>query len=115
MGKFSSKLAKLSQPLRELLTNDNGIHNNKKKIDFTQVKEELCKPSLLSLYNPNAETKLTGNASSYGFGAVLQQKHNSVWRPVAFASRSMTKIRGFSHYMGLRHICKLYNWIEDTY
>ena len=30
MGKFSSKLAKLSQPLRELLKKYNGIHNKKK-------------------------------------------------------------------------------------
>ena len=32
MGKFSSKLAKLSQPLRELFKNDNGIHNKKKHL-----------------------------------------------------------------------------------
>lgn len=37
-----------------------------------------------------AELKLSADASSYGLGAVLLQKVDSDWKPVAFASRSMT-------------------------
>ena len=47
---------------------------------------------MLSPYNVNAETKITADASAYGLGAVITQKQsNSEWRPVAYASRSMTE------------------------
>ena len=55
------------------------------------VKKELCKPALFAHYNPNAPTKISADASSYGLGAVLLQENDDSWRPVAYASHSMTK------------------------
>ena len=57
---------------------------------FTNVKRELTKPTVLALYDPQAPTKISADASSYGLGAVLLQ-HNggSDWKSVAYASRSM--------------------------
>ena len=49
---------------------------------------ELSKPTILSLYNPQAPTKISADASFYRLGAVLMQKQES---PVAFASRTMTE------------------------
>ena len=46
---------------------------------------------MLALYNPQAPTKVSADASSYGMGAVLMQKSGSSWKPIAFASRSMTE------------------------
>ena len=44
------------------------------------------------LYDPNVATKISADASSYGLGAVLlQEQRDSTWKPVAYASRSMTK------------------------
>jgi len=40
-------------------------------------------------YNPTADTKVVADASAYGLGAVLLQKHESDWKPAACASRSM--------------------------
>jgi len=54
------------------------------------VKEELSKPTTLALYDPKVPTKVSADASSYGLGAVLTQEMESKWRPVAYASRSMT-------------------------
>ncbi|KAL5467055.1 hypothetical protein EMCRGX_G031222 [Ephydatia muelleri] len=50
----------------------------------------LYKPTILSLYDPGAETKLSSDASSYGLGAVLLQLHQDGWKPVVYASRSLT-------------------------
>ena len=38
----------------------------------------------------SADTKVTADASSYGLGGVLLQKWDSEWRPVAYASRSLS-------------------------
>ena len=45
---------------------------------------ELGMPTILALYDPEAETKLVADASSYGLGAILLQKRDSIWRPVAY-------------------------------
>ena len=46
---------------------------------------------MLCLYNPEAPTKESADASSFGLGAVLLQQSDSAWRPVAYASRAMTE------------------------
>ena len=43
-----------------------------------------------SLYDPTVETKISADASSFGIGAVLLQKQQQKWGPVAYASRTMT-------------------------
>ena len=58
---------------------------------FKTAKAELTKPTILSLYDPGAETKLSSDASSYGLGAVLLQLHQDGWKPVVYASRSLTE------------------------
>ena len=57
---------------------------------FEQVKLELTRPMVLALYNPNTPTKISADASAYGLGAVLLQEAVSAWRPVIYASRSLS-------------------------
>jgi len=56
------------------------------------VKKELTKPTVLALYNPEAPTKVCADASSYGLGVVLMQKQGREWKPITYASRSMTEM-----------------------
>ena len=44
---------------------------------------------MLALYNPQAERKVSADASSFGLGAVLLQLNDQSWKPVAYASRSL--------------------------
>ena len=89
LGKFSRNLATLTQPLRELLSKKiTWTWNTQQEEAFNRVKSEL---SILALYNPDAETKISADASSYGLGAVLMQKVESTWKAIAFASRSMSE------------------------
>ena len=55
------------------------------------MKEELSKPTILAVYNPLAETKVSADSSSYGLGAVLFQKVGDVWKPVVYASRALSE------------------------
>ena len=44
-------------------------------------------------YNPQAQKKLTVDASPYGLGAILsQQQANGSFRPVAYGSKSLTPV-----------------------
>jgi transposase InsO family protein len=92
LGKFSPNLAELTQPLRELLhKNRDWVWSEVQQNSFARVKDELSEPTILSLYDPHKETKVSADASCYGLGAVLMQKEKETWRPVAYASRSLTE------------------------
>ena len=45
---------------------------------------------MMALYDPNRETTMSADASSYGLGAVLRQRTNGTWCPVPYASRATT-------------------------
>ena len=92
LGKFSPRLAELSQPLRELLSPRKSWQwGPAQEQAFSKVKAELAHPTILTLYNPNANLKISADASSFGLGAVLLQESREGWKPVAYASRSMTE------------------------
>ena len=91
LGKFSPNIAELSKPLRELLSAKKAwLWTPAQDKAFTNLKKELTTPNILTLYNPNADTIIPADASSHGVGAVLLQKVQDQWHPVAYASRSMT-------------------------
>ena len=91
LGKFSAKLADLTHPLRTILiTKNTWMWGDAQDQAFKNVKEELLKPTTLAHYNSTAETKVSADASMLGLGAVLLQRTEGLWRPVAFASRSLS-------------------------
>ena len=53
-------------------------------------KKLLSETPVLSYYNPNRETTLPVDASKYGLGGILLQKHESKLLPVAYCSRSLS-------------------------
>ena len=87
LGKFSPRLAELGQPLSELLSSKNTwIWGPAQGRAFSNLKEEITRPH----YNPEAHTKMSADASSFGLGSVLLL-NKYVWKPVAYASRSLTE------------------------
>ena len=92
LGKFSPNIAEFSQPLRELLSPKRAwVWGPDQDRAFALLKAELTLPTILALYDPDANTKISADASSFGLGAVLLQQHGDDWKPIAYASRSMTE------------------------
>ena len=52
---------------------------------------DLARAPALALYDPNEETKVAADASSYRLGGVvLQLQPDKSWRPISFLSRALT-------------------------
>ena len=92
MSKFSPNIAHISKPLRELLSSKvawtwSTVHTDA----FKALQDEISSPRVLALYNTEANTKISADASAYGLEAVLLQQQHNNWRPVAFASRALNE------------------------
>ena len=92
LSKFAPMLAEITKPLRELLAKDNHwVWEEPQQRAFDKVKDILTNSPVLALYNPNLETVLSADASSYGLGAVLLQKQDTGdFKPVIYISRSLS-------------------------
>ena len=114
LGKFSPRILELTQPMRELLSHKRAWLWQEEA--FNKVKEEISQPTTLALYNPDAELKISADASSFGLGAVLFQHEEDSWKPVAYASRSMSETeRRYAQIekealVGLREVLRLRTW-----
>ncbi|CAB4041011.1 Hypothetical predicted protein, partial [Paramuricea clavata] len=91
-SKFTTNLADLTKPIRELLVKNTAWTWGPPQQDaFDKIKKALTSAPTLTLYDPNKATKIAADASSYGLGAVvLQEEGPDTWKPVSFISRSMT-------------------------
>lgn len=56
---------------------------------FEELKVILTSTPILKVFDSNKEIKISSDASSFGLGAVLLQRHDNEWMPVAYASRVM--------------------------
>uniref|UniRef100_A0A1A7X3E1 Gypsy retrotransposon integrase-like protein 1 n=1 Tax=Iconisemion striatum TaxID=60296 RepID=A0A1A7X3E1_9TELE len=92
LGKFIPGLAEKDKPLRNLLSKKNQwVWSHAQQQAFVLLKTDLTTTPVLTLYDPNKELRLSADASSYGLGAVLLQRESEEWKPVAYASRSLTE------------------------
>ena len=92
VGKFAPNLAEVTQPLRELLKKDNDwTWGPQQQTAFETVKRLLTTSPTLQHYNPNKPTRVSADACTFGLGSVLLQKDEEGWKPVFYASRSLTE------------------------
>uniref|UniRef100_A0A3B3CEF0 Gypsy retrotransposon integrase-like protein 1 n=1 Tax=Oryzias melastigma TaxID=30732 RepID=A0A3B3CEF0_ORYME len=92
LGKFIPQLAERDKPLRDLLSKKNHwVWDVDQAQAFKDLKDSLSSPPVLVMYDPNRDSKVSADASSYGLGSVLLQKWENDWRPVAYISRALTQ------------------------
>ena len=62
----------------------------RESLSNSQKKKQLSSTPVLAHYSPDKPTKVSVDVSSYGLGGVLLQKEENDWKPVFYASRSLT-------------------------
>ena len=92
LSKFAPNLADKTKPLRELLNKrDQWVWGEPQRVAFKEVKEVLTTSPILALFDPQRETVVSADASSYGLGAVLLQRQpDGELKPISYISRSLT-------------------------
>ena len=95
--KFIEKAASTLAPLTALLSATRSTKSNAKLIwneaadrAFLESKNLLSEATLLSHFDVEAETSVAVDASDYAVAAVLQQKFNDDWKPIAFFSKKLS-------------------------
>ena len=70
-----------------------GSEEHPQKKAFQKIKSVLTAAPVLALYDPNKDSEVSANASSFGLGGVLLQKEgDGTWRPVMFISRALAPV-----------------------
>ena len=114
LSKFSPQVAEVSKPLRELLSVKRAwLWGPRQEEAFVKIKEVLSQPTVLAHYDPTRETKVSADASAYGLGAVLLQRHDEGWKPVTYASRSMSETE--SRYAQIEKEALAATWASEKF
>ena len=80
----------LAKPLTDLPRKDKGFKwGETQQQTFEEMKDRLTTPPVLAHFDPTRPIQLRCDASNYGLGCILLQKHAEKWKPIAFASRLM--------------------------
>ncbi|XP_054281191.1 uncharacterized protein K02A2.6-like [Macrosteles quadrilineatus] len=92
-NKFIKNLATLLHPMNLLLRKGNPFNwNSSCEKSFQKIKEIITSDDVLVHFDPSLPLVLATDASPVGVGAVLSHRYsNGTDRPIAFASRSLTK------------------------
>ena len=87
---FIPHIATLAAPLFPLTSVKKGFTwSEEAEQSVAALKHALTCTPVLTRYDHELETRVTTDASTIGLGAVLEQKHGEVWKPVAFWSRKL--------------------------
>ena len=92
LGGFSSELASVAQPLRDLLKQKTAWNwTIQHEEAFQSVKRALVAPPVLALFDQCAETALhTDACRTRGLGFVLMQRQEGAWKMIQCGSRFWT-------------------------
>ena len=91
LSKFVPHFADIAKPLRRLTKKaEPWCWGDEQSKAFKELNSLCSSNKVLAKYDHKKEHLLSSDASKYGLGAALFQKENGQWRPVAYASRTLT-------------------------
>lgn len=90
-NRFIPNFSKVFAPLYKLLKKNSKFQWGKEQNKcVSKIKNLFKSDKVLKLFNPKLETALETDASSYGLGVAVLQRHADGWYPVQFASRTLS-------------------------
>ena len=90
--RFIKDYSRVAKPLNRLTKKDVPfIWTEDCRQAFENLKKRLTDAPILRHYHPDLETKLETDASDGVVAGILSQKHEDLWHPVAYYSKSMSE------------------------
>ncbi|CAA9995134.1 unnamed protein product [Nesidiocoris tenuis] len=91
-ARFVPNLATMAQPLYNLTRKGTAfVWDAACRKSFEKIKAELASERFLAHYDPSLPIVIATDASNVGLGAVISHIVNGMERPIAYASRTLTK------------------------
>lgn len=91
-AKFIPNISTLTYPLRLLLQKQKKFYwSSRCESAFTQLKNEISSDRVLTPFSPDLPLSVACDASPTGVAGVLSHTINGIEKPIAFASRALTK------------------------
>ena len=93
-SRFIKDYATIVEPLRELLRGKEvWVWTDRQTSALNEVKKRLVSAKVTAYWRPDADTRLTTDASPVGLGAILEQKQSDgTFKPIAYASRALSDV-----------------------
>lgn len=97
--KFVKDYASKARPLHNLLKKSSNFDFDEKcRLAFNALKEELISSPVLSIYNPFLDTEIHTDASAVAVAGILLQKQKSgLWAPTAYFSQATNQAEAKYH------------------
>jgi hypothetical protein len=89
--RFIKDFSGIAKPLTSLTGNEQWVWNPNQQTTFEEIKKWICSEPVLTIPIDNTPYRLEADASDYASGAVLSQKINNKWHPVAYMSKAFNE------------------------
>jgi RNase H-like domain found in reverse transcriptase len=88
---FIKGFSRIAKPLTSLTGNELWHWGTEQQEAFEEVKKQICSELVLIIPVDNAPYCLEADSSDYASGAVLSQKVDNKWHPVAYMSKALNE------------------------
>jgi len=88
---FIKGFSRVAKPFTSLTSKDQWQWKPEQQTVFEEIKKQICSEQVLTILVDKAPYHLEADSSNYASGAVLSQKIDDKWHPVAYMSKALNE------------------------
>jgi len=89
--RFIHKYSYIAKPLTTLTRDILWKWDVEQQTTFESLINPITSEPVLALIRPNGQLRIEADTSDYAIGAILSQKQDNKWHPIAYLSKSLTE------------------------